>query len=378
MSQVLPEFSYFDIIISDVNNEQITPQPIYYSQSRNLPYLYQPDKYNLSVLRWTADTSTLPIFRCQIKPNSTSAVDSIYSITLVYNGTPAQVFLQYSSQQINLEIPAPPSDTISGLQDNSTLYYDVYSYQFVIMLINQTFQAAFEKLVELTGLSTTVYAPFFTFDTNLNIAILNAAVDGYNLNTNGIQIFFNPALANLFSTFPYYLVNQISTTGQNYQVAVNVFNQAGTTIYSFVDNTGTVVSYNIYQIFQESSTITALNPVVAIVMCSNSLPVLPTNVAGTFLYSKPGSSINPSGNNAQTNNVITDFVSDTGLYRSNIVYTPSAEYRRLTLNAGTDALTNLDISLYWRDRLGGLNPLLLASGSTVTIKLLFELKIKNY
>jgi len=369
MALNLPKRSYFDIIITDINNVQAVPKPIYYSEARNIPYLYSPEKYDLSVVRWTCDTSTIPIWRAQIAPNSTSATTTIYSVTLVYSGQVQQVFVEYDSQATSLKTPLPPSETYNGLQDNSTNYYDVYNYQYVIYLFNIALQKAYDGLVS----PPSPYAPVLTFDTNLNIAILNCDVNGYDSTSSEyIQVFFNPATANLFSTFPYYLVNQKSKTGQNYQVIVNIFSQATQAYFPPIVGGG-ASQYVVFQIFQESSTITAWNPVLGIVMCSNSIPILPNNISGTFIQQKAGTSQNASGNNATTNQIITDFVSDTGLYRGQIVYTPSAEYRRLTMLSSGGALSNLDVALYWRDRTGSLNPLLLAAGASVTIKLLFEL-----
>ena len=371
--QVLPARSYFDIIISDVNNLQVTPQPIYYSEARNIPYLYSPEKYDLSVVRWTCDTSTIPIWRAQLSPGSTSATTTIYSVTLVYGAQVQQVYVEYDSQAVHLATPLPPSETYNGLQDNSTNYYDVYNYQYVIYLFNIALQSAFDKL----NSPPSQYAPVMTFDTVQNIAVINCDVVGYDIsNPDSIQIFFNPASAVMFSSFPFLLMNKISTTGQNYQLQVNIFTDATQTYWPPVVGGG-VSQYVVYQVFQESSTITAWNPVLGIVMCSNSLPIVPNNISGTVKLGKAGSSTNATGNNATTNQIVTDFVSDTGIYRSMIVYTPSAEYRRMTMLNSGGALTNLDISLYWRDRTGMLNPLLLAAGSSVTIKLLFELHDRN-
>ena len=365
----LPAYSYFDIIISDINNEQVTPQPIYYSEARNIPYLYSPEKYDLSVVRWTCDTSTVPIWRAQIPPMGTSATKTIYSVTLVYNGQVQQAYVEYESQVSKAKTPLAPSATYDGLQDNSTSFYDVFNYQYVIYLFNQALQTAFDGLVS----PPSPYAPVLTFDTTQNIAILNCDVEGYDIsNPQSIQIFFNPATTNMFSTFPYKLVNPVSATGQNYQVQVNMFSDAIQEYFPPIVSGG-ASQYIAFQTFQESSTITAWNPVLAIVMCSNSLPVVPNNISGSLISGKAGTSTNASGNNASSNQIITDFVSDTGVYKSLIVYTPSAQYRRVSLLAGSGTLTNLDVSLYWRDRTGTLNPLLLASGSSVTIKLLFEL-----
>ena len=81
--------------------------------------------------------------------------------------------------------------------------------------------------------------------------------------------------------------------------------------------------------------------------------------------------INGSGNNAVSSNLITDFVVD--YYRQNIIYVPSAEYRRIEM-VGSEPLSNLDLSIYWKTREGEFVPFLLASGGSCSIKIMFEKK----
>lgn len=367
----LTERIYFDVVITDTNNPNVGPKPIYYNEARSIPFLYKPDKYCLSVVRWTvSDASTIPIWRCPIKPNSPSSFDSIYSITMTYGGQKFQAYLQYESQNKSIPVPVPPSLNQGGTQNNSTYYYDVYNYQYVIYLFNNLLETVFNGLNALIGLPTT-NVPFFSFDTTTRIAIFNCDLDGFTPNGgNYIQVYFNPATANLFYTFPYLLINQTSPFGLNYELQINVFGDASVISLPLVPIVG-VDNYNAYQVFQEYSTTSAWSPVLSICICSNSLPVAPNQLSSAVYI---GDNIqNPTGNNAQSNQLITDFSSDTGDYRGYIYFVPSAEYRRLTLLSSSESLSNLSLGFYWRDRLGNLNPLLLPSGGSATVKLLFEL-----
>jgi len=360
---------YYDVIITDFNNESVSPQPIHYNQSRSIPYLYEPDKYTLSVVRWTiSDASTIPIWRCSIKEGSTSAVDSIFSISMKYNNQVFQAYLQYESQNTTLKTPLPPSQIYNGYQDNSTLFYDVYNYQYVIYLFNNLLETVFNGLQTLVSPLPTSNIPFFSFDTTTNIVIFNCDSAGFG-SENLIQVFFNPATANLFYTFPYLLINQNSTMGLNYQLQINVFSNANLIVLPLIPSN--IVPYNAFQIFQEYTTVSSWSPVLSICICSNTIPVAPNQISSLLTIGR--NQVNPSGNNAQSNQVITDYSSDTGLYRGYIYYVPSAEYRRLTLMSSSSSLTNLDLSFFFRDRLGILNPLLLPSGASATVKLLFEL-----
>ena len=117
-----------------------------------------------------------------------------------------QVYVEYDSQAVHLATPLPPSETYNCLQDNSTNYYDVYNYQYVIYLFNIALQSSFDKL----NSPPSQYAPVMTFDTVQNIAVINCDVAGYDIsNPDSIQIFFNPASAVMFSSFPFLLINKI-------------------------------------------------------------------------------------------------------------------------------------------------------------------------
>jgi hypothetical protein len=109
----------------------------------------------------------------------------------------------------------------------------------------------------------------------------------------------------------------------------------------------------------------------SIALASNTLPICPNNegVPGLIVN---GVNIQTSGNNNVTSQIITDFATD-GIYKPIVTYIPSAEYRRVGL-IGDKPISNIDISVYWKDRLGRLNPLLLPAGSSLTIKLLFDKK----
>ena len=91
-------------------------------------------------------TPALPLFRPTIQytddPNLT-----IYSITLkrsiaspvngVYNSNEIQQqYIEWTPQDITKTTPKAPLSNSSGLQDNSTGYYNCYNYSWFLKLIN--------------------------------------------------------------------------------------------------------------------------------------------------------------------------------------------------------------------------------------------------
>ena len=374
-----PNLLYYDVLISNFQNINIGTKHAQFTESRQQAFLLEPSNYNLSVVRWTADTNSLPIWRCQIQPDSPDANASIYSITLQYAGISYQAYLNYQPQSKATKTPPAPS-TIGGLQSNLTLYYDVYSYQYVVYLFNQCFSDAFDQLPD--AIKALTFQPSFVYNPENKTVTLYCDQNYYSLSdsplTAQIKIFFNVPTANLFSSFPYYINAFSDPTGKNYQIITDVFSSSNTSPFppTSVPDDG-VFEYTAFVIYQEYSTVSQWNPVTSIVITSSSLPVAPNAVSGIIQATDiNGLATTISG---QQNNVvfpiITDFCADTSLmgYKPYIYYVPSAEYRRIEL-LGSTPLTNIDISLFWKGRDGQLNAFILGSGTTVTVKLLFEKK----
>jgi len=373
----LPEKLYYDVIMSNVSNQNIRPIPARYSEARNQAFLDNPSEYWLSILKLTADTQSLPVWRCIIQPQSPDPNLSVYSITLTFGGFSFQAYLQYESQNQAILVPPPPSVN-GGIQNNSTLYYDVYNYQYVPYLFNQTFISAFAGLSALVGLPT-IHAPVMTYDTTNQTAIIYADSTAYNgADTVGsIGIYFNSATANLFSSFPLFITNLTSATGENFELQTTLFAETNLGLYPPVLPVGSpIVQYPCYTLYQEIPTVQQWNPITALVLTSTSLPVLPNNTSGSLtvndIASSPTTIPVNNNNNTLAIPILTDYSTE-GLYKNFLYYVPTSEYRRLQLY-GSTPLTSIDLELFWRDRLGGLNPFIISSNTTICIKMLFEKK----
>jgi hypothetical protein len=207
-----------------------------------------------------------------------------------------------------------------------------------------------------------------SWDTSTNTAILNCDILGYSTSsTNYIKIFFNTALAQLFSSFPVLICTVSANLGLNTQIITDTYNNSNVIQYPPYNPT-----YDAIQVFQEFSTIALWNPVTSIVFTSNTLPIVSNQVSTPVLYNN-GSQLGSNGNNALINQVITDFISNEGVYKPNLVYEPSAQFRFIELLSNRP-LNTFDLQVYWKDRQGDLVPFYLSSGCTATIKVLFSKK----
>ena len=111
------------------------------------PILKDTTGYRIAVNRFSLNTETLPIFI----PEMLNETDTIYSCTMEYNGQIFQRYMHFEPQNTN------------PLDEDEHFY--VYSYQYVVYLMNNMLQ---ECLVGLNNINNTniTTAPEFTFDIN--------------------------------------------------------------------------------------------------------------------------------------------------------------------------------------------------------------------
>jgi hypothetical protein len=414
-----PDQVYYDVTITNFQSQDTLPPVFYYNESRTIPFINCPEDYYLSIIRFSVDTGTLPVWIPSIVPFSANPNTTIYNITLTYddgttNYTSGAIPMTFIPQDRTTGItPSPPSTTSNGLQNNDTGYYNVYSYQYIAYLVTETFKTALASLVAnvTAGGSTMptydIYAPnqnatappavtpvtltsdnlppLFQWDTSSDTGSI-FAIPQYDLNpavnpglsgNNPIKIYFNAPMFYLFQSFPATIFGYSNVGGdENFQI--EVVNQGGLNTqlitppeYDVVNPAWTTPPLSIPYIstYQETSTIGALSPITAIVFTSNTMPITPNQVS-TPLILFNNQQIGFQGNNADIANIVTDLVSSTGAYRPSLVYEPQAQYRLITLN-GNRPLFNLDLQIFYRLRNGSLVPFRLASGGSVTIKLAF-------
>ena len=380
----LPDNVYLDILVTNFQSTTAKPEPFSYTDNRSIAFLDSPSQYELSILRFQVDSANAPTFLPSIEPNQPDPTLTIYSITMEYpvNGQVVvhQEFLKFNPQDKSATIPAAPSKTWNKQADFSTGYYSIYNYEFFLFNVNTCMTSCFNNLkAKVLAINPMAFfppnRPFITWDTTQNVAVITAEslyFDESPLNlTPIVRIYMNPAMFNLFSSFPMVFFGFEGVTfGRNFLlglVNIGTLNQVTITVpYS-----NPIISYNAIQSFQEYSTISAWSPIQAIVFTSNTLQVQPTNVSPTVVINN-NTATTPT-NNSATANIITDLVTTSSQYSPSILYTPTAQYRMISLS-GTSPLTNLDIQIYYRLRDGSLIPFVLSSGGSVSLKLGFFLK----
>jgi hypothetical protein len=379
-----PNLLYYDIQISNIENQNTKPPVLTFIETRNNPFIYDTNQYEMSVIRFVLDTPNLPVFIPTIQPAPNTDIDlTIYSVSLQWNNPVApfqtftqQTYVRYIPQSLVPEVPPPPTLTDNGLQYNDGQYYYIYNYQYFIFLINNAFINCFNALnAQVVGAGLvlpTIHPPVMSFDTATNTAIINCDLLGYNTAspTNQIGIFFNTPLSVLFSSFPVKLLSIVSNLGLNAQIITNSFQLSNVIQYPPF-----APVYNAIQVFQEFSTITLWCPISSIVFTSQTLPIVSNQISTPILFNNSGVLAN-NGNNSLIAQTITDFVANDALYKPQLIYVPQAEYRMIELISNRP-LNTFDISVFWKDKqTGALIPFFLSSGASATIKVLFRKKAK--
>ena len=279
-----PYHIYYDLNITnnDTNNNNNTPF-LEFNETRSNPILDNPSDYFVSVIRFSLETPSLPVFiPAPVIPSSRVALPSPspainlyfnlnYYITMgAYNAL--GVFIEY--QQALIWIPedlnqVQPTTAQVDAGDFDSPYFYGYSYtHFIYNVVNRALAMCYQGLYAIGGLGLTQNTPpFMTWESGSDKATLYAPTPFFDateptnrvapLNAYGnyVRLFFNQALFNLFSSFESY-INQKSGTPSSATSGVGkkdyiikVYNKNNTNIGTLPFNGGgavapAVVGYN--------------------------------------------------------------------------------------------------------------------------------------
>jgi hypothetical protein len=326
------EYIYYDALISNYNspNSQI---PLIFSDTRSAPLIKNTTGYAMSIIRFTLDTNALPIFIPTMQNGSTT--NTVYSITLSYQNVNYQQYMQFI-----------PQNTTS----QSATYYHIYNYQYLCQLINNTFSQCLLGLTNAclfagTPLNESVTAPFIAYDPATQLFTISIDNSYFGTDNNLINIYFNNCLQNLF-LFTAYFKSLTNANGLNYMLI----------------NSNNVIT-------QEVSSIGNISPILSIVFTSTQLPIIQSVQGNPNIYNN-GSIANQNSSNLSYP-IITDLVGNNFQFTPNLVYVPSGQYRYISL-VPSSKIQNIDFQCYWLDKTGNLNQIYLNTGSSATLKMLFQ------
>jgi hypothetical protein len=345
---------YYNI---QMNNTNATSQIASFQQNLPTNIIDNVDDYYMTVCRFVLDLVDIPLF--VFRPN-------VYWVTLSYMGS------DYS-QPVLYTLPNP-----SGGPQN------VYSYQSFIQLINIAIVAAYQAmLIDYPALPNLTFptAPIWLVynpDNGVTSVYGLASLCDFSL-TNPITIWFSTGLNYFFDNFYSNYLSQGASDHKDVQIIItNLYNTNSTPITYVVSGGGTTSDMQI-QMKQEYQATYRWSDISLIVFKTYSLGTRPEYAQNPNLTSNLVSNTQ-AGVAIPTSQILTDFAIDPvlpGDSQSLAVYTP-AIYRLIDiLGAKTNSI---DISIYWRDKIGDEYPITIPPNGSITVKLGFFKKslFKNF
>ena len=376
-----PYHIYLDLDVLNSDTAPTSRAPVLsFEETRTHPFLEgSASDYFVSIVRFSIQTGTsLPVFIPRIATgateNPTNDINkTIYKITMTYEGAgPAYAektsSIAYIPYNAAADLPKLPND--SG-QDLSGNYYYVKNYQDWISMINKTLKDMWMS-GELSVLTADLpYPPYMELNPETYMVTLYAPkfyFDQRDITPPALprmRLYFNSRLYELFTSLPHTFTSY--SGNKNYLLRIESSNL----------NTVLITSTNSRYIGmpQELCTIGMWNPVASIAFTSTTLPVAQTLTGVPKQLTSSSDGMVGSGA-PNVINILSDFeipVSAVNQYRPEISYTPQAEYRLIDMYENSD-LRKIDISVFWKDRFGNLNPFRLQPGCAASLKLLFRHK----
>jgi hypothetical protein len=368
MNKNLAKQIYYDIQINNFQSTGNENERLEFSESRNQTLIENSGAYSLSIVRFQLDTISLPSFIADIVPYPNTDINKmIETITFehIINSTvttvgPLNLIWKVTNTHVSLpNSPAP-------LQEAQTEYYYGNSFRHYCDIINNAFTTLTVQLKALVPSLINMNAPFMVWNESMQTAELFTEELYFNLGKlSYVNIYFNRPLYGKLSSFPA-VKNYNATLNRHYRLFITDDHSTKLTTLK-IDNNDIVF----IKTSQEYSTISNWSPVSSIVFTSNTLPIIATQLSEPRVYSNGSSVITKSAQNFAP--IISDMSTNDMVYKPNLLYVPSAQYRFIDM-IGTNEIKTVQISVFWKDKKGNLNPFILQSGASASIKLLFQLK----
>ncbi|MEM3062118.1 MAG: hypothetical protein QW303_01040 [Nitrososphaerota archaeon] len=315
---------YFDV---NIHNDTTQYKVASFTENRTVNILEKGSDYTMTIVRLFIPGSSIPIFVFTNSPHP-------FIIGIKKGANPIV------NQQLIYDNTWNPTAIPAGA---------IWSYSQLCAIIN-TALTAITPIVNAQPPATLHDPPFIWFDTKtgtFKIRFANAT------HATDFTIYMNSALFDLFLTFPAKIVSFYSSTGNDVQLILdqnNPNNQVGTA----------------FDLSQEVQTQYAPSGLRRVFLKS------------TLLNTRPEKQFQNEGLNI-SESILTDFEPASGGhdFRMNalIQYVPLGEFRRIDI-INSNPVTNIDLKFYWQDKWGQIYEVLLPPNQFISIKLLFEKKLK--
>jgi hypothetical protein len=348
-------------------------------QNQSIPYLENPQDYDLSVAQFNLDSNSFPIQIAQpifgssyqtILSSTNFSVEgfpTIFSITVTRNGVALPVTVPVYWVSSDLRLARPPSPITKP--NLYTEYFWNYAYDYFIDLLNKSLYYAVDTLYPNLGVMPYFKYEngFFTFNAPPKHFRTDPITGAYVISSAvNFKVELNEPLYNLLAGLP-----AIFTTNNTYQLlsyplgnTSNVFSQ-----YSSL-TVGAPVTTIYFRMTQDYKSALLWNPVTSVVFVTKTIPVVNELWSQPYVY---GIDPVPETNNAAFLNTLFE-ISLGRRADPQINYRPEAQYF-LTSLLGRQDLYEIQIQTFWRDDVGQLHEFFVEAGSSFNIKIMFRKKL---
>lgn len=419
-----PDIVYYNAdIINNTSLEPIGPEDkneVKFIETRSVPLINNLSNFEFSIIRFTMNgpSLNLPIHIPTIELGQSDINRTTYQIGINFTkdfddatGT-AHTFNQFIKRHIsyvsettsfyinNLQLPLPPISQ----QDTRGIYYWIYTYGHFCKLVNTTigdllddfstaytaYQATFPGPCTNTIIMTDFPQLVFNQSTNLfSIYYDVRSAGGARTNSSYftsapeiLELSLNNNLYNLLSNFEAeYVGSQPASESNVLQIVNKNFTNWVAPPTGFPIGPTQTPSPSGYWVMTQNyiSTSSLWSPISSIVFTSTLIPIFSEQVGEPTVFGD-------SNNNSisSTSSAFQPIITDIALplktaddYRQFIEYAPSAEYRMSAFTKSKQSLSNIDIQVYFKNRLdNSLYPIKMTNYSTVSIKMMFRKKKK--
>ena len=111
VSSSSPDNVYYDLVFTNLKSDKTEPIQIQFNENRAKSILSNTGEYDLSIVRFSVDTQTLPVWIPEIQSNQSDRDLTIYSDSLSYlpvgDITPfvQQIFINWRPQNAKTKAP---------------------------------------------------------------------------------------------------------------------------------------------------------------------------------------------------------------------------------------------------------------------------------
>jgi hypothetical protein len=214
-----------------------------------------------------------------------------------------------------------------------------------------------------------------------------ALEQGVHQGTELMKVYFNTDMFGLFANCNNFYFGNESTGKVNQILFQSLDGGKNTTALSapdaFSDTIGSnpkiVVGSQLYWVIEQNynSTSTLWSPISSIVFSSTMIPIFPEQTGTPLTYGQ-GNNASPVESSSAFTPIITDIsvpMNRADEYRGFLSYTPTGEYRLSSFTGSKTELRNIDIQVFWKNRLDNkLYPINMFNQTNVSIKMMFRKK----